>query len=678
MRFLPILLLASTLQAAIAFRPQEIQRDFGVVYAVLTADINSDGKPDIVAINPTQVVWFENPRWQKHVILDGVTKKDNVCMAASDIDGDGKLDLALGADWQPTNTTGGGSLQWIGGKSAAAGGQWAMTPIADEPTLHRMRWGDIDGDGKPELIVAPLHGRGTKGPRWDGPGARILVFHVPKDPARDPWPVETADGSLHIVHNLIVTNFDDDKQEEILTASREGVHLLKRGAGGKWSKTLLGAGGNPGEIKLGRIGGRRRAIATVEPWHGNSIAIYEEPVPPMNPQGAPDLKTSKLHDGMKWPRQVIEDQLAGAHALGWGDFDGDGSDELAVGWREKNFGVALYNRSREGKWSRQMMVDDGGVAVEDLTVADLNGDGRPEIIAAGRKTQNVKIYWNETRQDWSRHEITSGYMTQTAVAADFTGDGKVDAVVNNPGTRQTILYVAPGWKPVVLHTGVNAIHSAAMDVDGDGFPDYIGARYSPGLIFWLRRPKDPLRDAWEYHVIDDSAQAGVDGIHGLTLGDVDGDGKLDVIGNSALPKGPYASSIAWFKVPRNPRQAARWERNVFASGDAPGLSHYMGFGDVNGDKRPDIASGAKTAAGGNWFAWWEAPKNPRGIWKKHLIAENQEGATNIAMADVNRDGKMDFIASRGHGMGVVWYEAPKWTPHEIDPSLGGPHSLAIG
>ncbi|MEO7649713.1 MAG: hypothetical protein ABIZ80_04545 [Bryobacteraceae bacterium] len=61
MRLLPILLLASTLQAAIAFRTQEIQRDFGVVYAVLTADINNDGKPDIVAINPTQVVWFENP-----------------------------------------------------------------------------------------------------------------------------------------------------------------------------------------------------------------------------------------------------------------------------------------------------------------------------------------------------------------------------------------------------------------------------------------------------------------------------------------------------------------------------------------------------------------------------------------------------------------------------------------
>ena len=69
------------------------------------------GKPDIVAINPTQVVWFENPTWTRHVIVDGVTKKDNVCIAAHDIDGAGKLDIALGADWQPSDTSGGGSLQ---------------------------------------------------------------------------------------------------------------------------------------------------------------------------------------------------------------------------------------------------------------------------------------------------------------------------------------------------------------------------------------------------------------------------------------------------------------------------------------------------------------------------------------------------------------------------------------
>ncbi|PYV08862.1 MAG: hypothetical protein DMG07_24540 [Acidobacteria bacterium] len=124
--------------------------------------------------------------------------------------------------------------------------------------------------------------------------------------------------------------------------------------------------------------GRRRAgPGHHQPWHGNSIVLYEE------------------RDGT-WVRRVIEDQLSEGHALGWGDFDGDGDDELAVGWRRGKFGVALYKRDRAGTWQRALMVDDGGMATEDLAVADLDGDGRPEIVAAGRATGNVKIYWNES------------------------------------------------------------------------------------------------------------------------------------------------------------------------------------------------------------------------------------------------------------------------------------------
>src|SRR5262245_18389896 len=84
-------LVVITLDAAPRFRMQEIQKDWGVVYAVSLADINGDGKVDIVAINKTQVAWFENPTWRRHIILDGITKKDNVCFDANDIDGDGKL-----------------------------------------------------------------------------------------------------------------------------------------------------------------------------------------------------------------------------------------------------------------------------------------------------------------------------------------------------------------------------------------------------------------------------------------------------------------------------------------------------------------------------------------------------------------------------------------------------------
>ncbi|MEO8520800.1 MAG: FG-GAP-like repeat-containing protein, partial [Acidobacteriota bacterium] len=305
-----------------------------------------------------------------------VTARDNVALALYDIDRDGRLDVALAAGWQPTNTTTGGTLQWVGRTGPGVGAPWALHPIAEEPTLHRIRWADVDGDGASELVAAPLHGRGTGGPEWQGQGSRILIFRPPANPASDPWPMEVADDTLHIVHNFLPANMDGDPQDEILTASREGLNLLKRRSGGGFTRTLIGEGA-PGEIKMGRVAGRRM-LATVEPWHGASVVIYAE---------QPGL----------WKRSVIESALTGGHALGWADFDGDGNDELAVGWRDGKPGVAVYTVDRDGALRSKVMIDDAGMATEDLAIADLNGDRRPDIVASGRATHNVKIYWNETR-----------------------------------------------------------------------------------------------------------------------------------------------------------------------------------------------------------------------------------------------------------------------------------------
>ena len=356
------------------FRAEQIAADFGIGYAVATGDVNGDGRTDIIAINATDLVWFEAPSWQKRVILSGATPRDNVCIAPHDIDRDGRLDVALGASWQPSNTSSGGTLHWV--KQGAPGAEWQLHAIAEEPTLHRIRWADVDGDKAQELIVTPLHGRGTKGPDWQGQGARILVFRPPANPSADAWPMEVVDDTLHILHNFLPFSLDNDPQHELLTASREGVTVLKRKSAGAWSKTLIGEG-SPGEIKLGRVSDRRM-IATVEPWHGKSVVIYAD------------------QPGM-WARTVIESEIAGGHALGWADFDGDGSDELAVGWRDQKPGVAIYSVDRQGALRAKVMVDEGGMATEDLVVADLNGDKQPDIVASGRATRNVKIYWNESK-----------------------------------------------------------------------------------------------------------------------------------------------------------------------------------------------------------------------------------------------------------------------------------------
>jgi hypothetical protein len=140
------------------FRVQELPERFKVGYAVLIVDINGDGKKDIVVVDTERVVWFENPSWKMRTIIQGHTRPDNVCIAALDIDGDGQVDLALGADWKPFNTKSGGTLQWLK-RGKTLDEPWTMYPISEEPTVHRIRFADVLGEGKPQLINVPLMGR---------------------------------------------------------------------------------------------------------------------------------------------------------------------------------------------------------------------------------------------------------------------------------------------------------------------------------------------------------------------------------------------------------------------------------------------------------------------------------------------------------------------------------------
>ncbi len=278
---------------------------------------------------------------------------------------------------------------------------------------------------------------------------------------------------------------------------------------------------------------------------------------------------------------------------------------------------------------------------------------------------------------WKKHVVHEGFHTNTAVAGDFTGDGKPDIIANNDD--KTRLFTAPDWKETIIDAtpGLNCIHSEVFDVDGDGDLDFIGARYQPGLIFWLENPGGaPNGQSWKNRLVSEE----LNGIHGLLRGDVNKDGKIDLLANSAQPvKTDHPISLAWLEIPAKPHEAEKWDAHIFARGDAPGLTHYLGLGDVNGDGRPDAATGAKgkPSLDGNYFAWWEAPEDPKAVWTKHLIAENQLGATNIHPADVNGDGKTDFIASLGHGHGVVWFEAPDWKRHAIHETLKEPHSLIV-
>jgi hypothetical protein len=366
---------------------QTIDAQFGIGYAVTVADMNADRKPDIIGVNEKQVCWYQNPTWQKHVIVDGVTPRDNVCIAAEDLDGDRKAELALGAFWKPSDTVGSGSVHWLA-RGARPEDPWKVVNLEAEPTVHRMRWADVDGDGKKELVVAPIHGRGNKGPDFEGAGAKIVAYYPPSDPATQPWRREVLDESLHVVHNLLPVQWDGDRAEEILLASFEGVHVLNQIKDSNWRRVRLGEGNqatrpNRGssEIRAGRLANGERFLATVEPWHGTQAVIYTR------------------SSGETWDRRVLDETFRDGHGVWCANVDGRKGDELVIGWRNPDasgkVGVVYFTAQDEKgeKWERRA-VDDNGMACEDLTAADLDGDRRVDLVASGRATHNVKIYWN--------------------------------------------------------------------------------------------------------------------------------------------------------------------------------------------------------------------------------------------------------------------------------------------
>src|SRR5688500_14478222 len=179
------------------FRHQTIDDKIEIGYGVAAADVDGDKRIDILVADKTQFAWYRNPTWEKFVIAENLTKRDNVCLAAQDLDGDGKCELAVGGDWAPSDRENSGAVFYMIAPADRTQ-RWEAVKLHAEPTVHRMRWMKRD-EGGWGLVVVPLHGRGKDGKA----GSRILLYHVPQD-VRAEWKTELLDDSMHDTHNFDV------------------------------------------------------------------------------------------------------------------------------------------------------------------------------------------------------------------------------------------------------------------------------------------------------------------------------------------------------------------------------------------------------------------------------------------------------------------------------------------
>ena len=339
---------------------------------MVIADLNHDGKPDIIALasGMPELVWYENPTWERHVIAGGFSRMINC--AAWDADGDGipEIVLASGFDNQAKNSPGIVSVLHHDGDPRRP---WKVTEIDRLATSHRLRWADIYGNGKKVLVNAPLTGPQAQAPEYRD--HTPLVFYRPGE-----WKRELiGDQNEGVVHGVFVVDWDGDGRDEILTASFAGIDLYKFGKDGLWTRSEI-AKGDPApwpksgssDVAVGKAGGARY-IAAIEPWHGSQVAVYRQ-------------------NGTAWTRRVIDDSLVDGHTIWTADLNGDGDDEIIAGVRGGRHSVFLYYFDHD-QWSKQVL-DDGGIAAAACAPADLNGDGRIDVACIGSATANLKWYEN--------------------------------------------------------------------------------------------------------------------------------------------------------------------------------------------------------------------------------------------------------------------------------------------
>ncbi len=385
-----------------------IDPDLADAYQVEVADVDGDKKPDIIALGNNTIAWYQNPSWTKRII--GATKSsplraDIISSATTDLDGDGRAEVAIACDFA-MNTPTRGQL-FLASQGPTIADPWMFRKIQDVPSIHRLRWGDLEGDHKPELIVAPLFGPKSQPPTYDQDVARIVEFRPdPDHPSTGPWD-ELPIMRRPVAHAVGIAPpaFPRPAGQQpvwVTTADNTGISvaMTRKDPQGRvigWEEApfsmIPGASGPPpkrgcSDFNTAGIAGHFPVVVTIEPWHGSELVTWAvEPEPVMGT--APNAIARPDDRQRTHVRTVIDTTLDQGHALWVADVDGDKTDEIFAGHRGKDHRVAMYKL--DGKvWNRTIL--DTAVAAQDLRGGDLDGDGVPDIVAVGGTTHNVVWY----------------------------------------------------------------------------------------------------------------------------------------------------------------------------------------------------------------------------------------------------------------------------------------------
>ena len=356
--------LASAQTRFAQFDARVLAADLRGGYQVVVTDVNKDGKPDLVALasGMTELLWFEGPNWERHVLATNMKRMINTWPMDTDGDGIPEFLVAHAFENDAARSVGIVSLLTHG---ADVRQPWTVREIDRLTTSHRIR----TANGM--FINAPLTGASAVAPEYRDHSP--LVAYRPGD-----WHRQLINGDDEgVVHGIFIHDWNRDRREDVLTASFRGIHVNLAQADGTWKREKI-VDGNPAawpksgssDVAVGTLR-QERFLAAIEPWHGNQVSIYRQ-------------------KGGAWARTVIDDSLVDGHTVFAADLNGDGKQEVVAGSRGGKRGVYIYYEE-DGRWIRQVL-SEGAVAAAACAVADLNNDRKPDIVCIGSATQNLILY----------------------------------------------------------------------------------------------------------------------------------------------------------------------------------------------------------------------------------------------------------------------------------------------
>ncbi len=312
---------------------------------------------------------------------------------------------------------------------------------------------------------------------------------------------------------------------------------------------------------------------------------------------------------------------------------------------------------------------------EAAEVVDVNRDGRLDIISGENWYEQTTPGKDGPR--WIKHHFrdlpfVAGYLEDLGdLAIDVNGDGYPDIVTSSYWESPLAWWENPGksGKPWVKHDimkGAPVEFAFLVDILNTGkaqqlLPQFGDSKYP---LTWYEIVGKGRDAHWVGHAISNQSYG-----HGIGAGDVNGDGRTDII----TPKG-------WFEAPPDPR-TGKWIFHPEFDLGATGFIYTM---DVNGDGLPDLVT---TLAHDYGILWYEQKKDAQGnrTWVKHVIDNAWSQAHALTIADLKGDGDPVLVTGQRYyahepdkganePLGIYWYERVhdvyglEWRRHIIDYS----------